>query len=172
MCKPPEDTDDKTRTFKDPTNNDIISEMSKKHNAKGSEIKIKWAVNMYTQWKVDRIKSSDVAQEIKNADLSCFYSFTQHDLYYALSRFIGEVKEYDGCDYPPNTIREIIIMIQMYLQKNSILWKLLDHPDFNTLKKVVDNTMKERTALGLGVRKSCDIISLESCCWELWNIIS
>ena len=40
------------------------------------------------------------------------------------------------------------------------MWKLLDHPEFNTLRNVVDNTLKERTSQGLSVRKSYDIIPL------------
>ena len=88
---------------------------------------------MYNQWRFDRLKLPDVACEIKNADLNSLYTFTQQDLSYFLSRFIREIKRCDGCDYPPNTIHEIIIMIQMFLQKNSVLWKLFDHPEFNTL---------------------------------------
>ena len=48
----------------------------------------------------------------------------------------------------------------MFLSKNSIRWKLLDQPEFLNLRNVLDNTMKERTASGLGVRRSSDIISL------------
>ena len=61
----------------------------------------------------------------------------------------------------PKTIRELVIMIQMYLYKNSIFLKLLDQPQFLTLRNVVGNTMKERHSAGLGVRKSSDIISLD-----------
>ena len=48
----------------------------------------------------------------------------------------------------------------MYLHKNSVRWKLLDHPDFDNLCNVVDNTMHERAAMGLGLRQSSNIISL------------
>ena len=76
------------------------------------------------------MQSVAVPEQIRSADLKSLSSFTQADLCFSLSRFIHEVKRHDGGDYPPNTIREIIIMIQMYLQKNSIMWKLFDHLEF------------------------------------------
>ena len=63
-------------------------------------------------------------------------------------------------NYPPNTLHEIIIVIQMYFNEHSIYWKLLDEADFVYFKNVVDNTMKERHAEGLGVRQSSEIISI------------
>ena len=50
----------------------------------------------------------------------------------------------------------------MYLHKNAIRWKLLDHPEFQSLRNVVDNAIKERTAMGLGLKKSSEIISLSN----------
>ena len=52
-------------------------------------------------------------------------------------------------------------MIQMYLHENAILWKLLDDVEFVSLRNVLDNLMKQRTAEGLGVRVSSNVISLE-----------
>ena len=101
-----------------------------------------------------------VMPQIRKSDLSFVDQFEKSDLCYALSRFIREVRRIDGYDFPPNSIREIIIMIQMYLQQSGIYWKLFDDPEFSTLHNIVDNTMKERMAKGMGVRSSCEIISL------------
>ena len=98
--------------------------------------------------------------EIVDANLDLVGSFTKSDLCFAMCRFVREVKKIDGSEYPPNTIREIVLMIQMHLHQNEIYWKLLDDPVFLCLRNVVDNTMKERHAQGLGVRKSSEIISL------------
>lgn len=57
-------------------------------------------------------------------------------------------------------LQEITVMIQINLNKNAVRWKLLDHPEFQSLHDVVDNTVKERTAIGLGVHKSSNIIYL------------
>ena len=125
-----------------------------------SKRKIKWAVAMFCAWRKTRMRASNVPKEIKKCDLNCLSLFTQSDLAFTLSRFIREVKKLDNSDYPPNTLREIIIMIQMYLHQNAVYWKMLDHPEFVNLHNVFDNTMRERTAIGLGVRRSSDIISL------------
>ena len=99
-------------------------------------------------------------KEILQANLEVLYTFTESDLCFVLLRFIREVKKLDGTEYPPNTVRELIIMIQMYLHENSIYWKLLDNSAFASLRNVVDNTMKERHGMGLGVHRSSDVISL------------
>ena len=51
-------------------------------------------------------------------------------------------------------------MIQMHLHQNRVYWKLLDEDAFKDLRNIVDNTMKDRHARGLGAHQSCDIISL------------
>ena len=49
----------------------------------------------------------------------------------------------------------------MHLYQNGIYWKLLDGEAFHGLRNVLDNLMKQRTAMGLGVRQPSTIISLE-----------
>ena len=51
-------------------------------------------------------------------------------------------------------------MLQMHLHQNMMYWKVLDDQEFLTLHNVLNNTMKERTARGLGVRQSASIITL------------
>ena len=51
-------------------------------------------------------------------------------------------------------------MVQMYLHENTLFWKLLDGDEFMCLRNVVDNTMKERHAMGLGIKQSSEVISL------------
>ena len=101
-----------------------------------------------------------VPPEIRNTDLDFVQYFQKHDLSYALSRFITEVKKVDNSEFPGKSLHEIMIMIQMHLQQNGIYWKLLDEAEFIELRNILDNTMKARHTQGLGIRKSCDIISL------------
>ena len=100
------------------------------------------------------MRETFVSHQIVREDLSFVRTFDQVELSFALSRFVTEVKKLDNTDYPPNTIRELIIMIQMHLHQNGIYWKLLDGDN------VLDNLMKQRTAMGLGVRQSSTIITL------------
>ena len=151
----------KKRVFKAPQNEDKITEMSYKSFAYESKRKIRWAVTMYDQWRVGRMKELLVSLQIRRSDMSFVNDFSKQDLCYAMSRFIREVKKVDNSDFPPNSLREIVIVIQMHLHQKGVYWKLLDDSEFVGLRNILDNTMKERTAQGLGVRKSCDIISLE-----------
>ena len=40
-----------------------------------------------------------------------------------------------------------MIMVQMFLHRNNVFWKLLDDSEFVTLRNVLDNTMKECCAM-------------------------
>ena len=119
-----------------------------------------WAVTMCNEWRQNRLAQPGTERQIIDANLELLQSFGPGDLCFALSRFIREVCKIDGNEFPPKTVREIIVMIQMYLHENSIYWKLLDQVEFISLRNVVDNTMKERHAMGLDVRQSSDIISI------------
>ena len=120
-----------------------------------------WAVNMYCDWRRNRLRQPLVVPQIINADLDRVGTFAKSDLCYSMSRFIREVKKLDGSEYPPNTVRDLVLMVQMYLHENSMFWKLLDQAEFMALHNVLDNTMKQRHGEGLGVCKSSDIITLD-----------
>ena len=152
----------KKRSFKEPQCDFVIDNYSHKEFAPQSKRKIKWAVGMYNEWREQRLMEKNVHNAIKLCDLDHLGTFTKRDLAYSLVRFVREIKKIDGSDYPPNTLREILIMIQMYLHQNDVFWKILDHAEFVTLCNVLDNTMCERTVMGLGVKVSSDIISLEN----------
>ena len=150
----------KGRVFKDPVNDDSIQVMSRKVFAPQSRKKMKWAMNLYSEWRANRIGNPGVSSCIVNANLDRFDSFTKGELAYSLCRFVREVRKLNGTENPPNTIREIVVMIQMFLHQNGINWKLLEGDEFLSLRNVVDNTMKERHALGMGVKNSSEVISL------------
>ncbi len=63
-------------------------------------------------------------------------------------RFIAEVKKLNGQEYPPKTLYEIIVCVQMHLESQGIFWKLIDDGDFVNVKFALDNVMKKQTALG------------------------
>ena len=110
----------KKRRFKQPENEAVINDFSSKKFAQNSNNKIKWAVNLYCEWHANRLKQFCSDVEIVRCDLDKLNQFTKSDMSFALSRFIREIKKFNGDDYPLNTLREIIIMIQMYLHKNNV----------------------------------------------------
>ena len=149
----------KKRCYKKSEDPDKINELSHKNFAAESKRKIRWAVNLYDDWRNTRIGDGCDLQ-IKKANLNALFSFGKQELAYSLIRFVTEIKRIDGKDYPPQTLRQIVIMIQMYLNENGIYWKLIDDLKFVQLRNVLDNIMKERTSAGLGVRQSSSIISM------------
>ena len=151
----------KKRKFKEPQCDYVMNSVSHKDFAPQGKHKIKWAVNMYVDWRNQRMKCENCPNEIMFADLDRLGMFTQNDLAFSLARFIREIKKLDDSEYSPNTLGEILIMIQMYLHQNDVFWKVLDHAEFVTLRNVLDNMMHEHTVLGLGVKNSSEIISLE-----------
>ena len=151
----------KKREYKLPKFDGIINNFSKKQFAPQSKWKIKWVVNLYDDWRQNRIVSTWPCMQIVRADINKVNELYKDDLSFALSRFVREVKKINGEDYPPNMVRELVIMIQTHLHENGLYWHLLEHAELVNLWNVVDNTMKERHAMGLGVKKSACVISLE-----------
>ena len=98
---------------------------------------MRWAVNMYSDWRRSRIGYVNCPEQIIKANLELLHTFDQSDMCYSLSRFITEIRRLDGNEYPPNTLREIVVCIQMFLHENMVLWKLLDNPQFIALRNVL-----------------------------------
>ena len=142
----------KSKSYNRPDSDDVINKLIQRKFAMQSKKKMNWCVGMYDQWRSNRLLDAYVPDQIRRANLNALSTFSAGDLEYSLCRFVREVKKVDGSDFPPNTIRDLVILVQMHLNENSIYWKLLDGHKFSSLRNVVDNTMKERTAMGLGVR--------------------
>ena len=80
-----------------------------------------------------------------------------------MCRFIAEVKKKKGeGEFPGRTLYQLCVAIQSYLKKNKIMWKLVDSPDFNNLRTVLDNVMKQRAEQNIGtVTRQAQLISYE-----------
>ncbi len=93
---------------------------------------------------------------IHRLDLSDCSKLLKQDLSFCLTRFVTEVKKLNRENYPPHTVYQMIICIQMYLEAQKLHWQLLnkEDPEFVDLYYAVNNLMKECT--------SSDIITLES----------
>ena len=143
FCEGGFDKKKQLRKFKESTNEVVRDRCSRKIFAPESRHKMKWAVNLYSDWCKYRLSLQTQPVEISHVDLNVLCQFSEDDLCFTLSWFIQEIKRIDGSDYPPNTLREVIIMIQMFLNKHNVFWKLLEYPKFLTLRNIIDNTMKE-----------------------------
>ena len=83
----------KTRIFKQPEMDEVIVSASKKKFAPLSRTKIKWATNMFNQWRISRISQGTAADQIIRCNLENVTDVSKEDLCYALSRFIREARE-------------------------------------------------------------------------------
>ena len=69
----------KMRIFKEPENDSDIASVSNKVFAKESQRKIKWAVNLYCQWRSNRIVKPFCPNQIIKANLDDLLGFSQFD---------------------------------------------------------------------------------------------
>ena len=124
--------------------------------------KLNWAVKAYNEWRSVRLESS-YNENIFHANLSDLNNLSDTCLAESLCYFIPEVTKSKGeglC--PAKTLYQIIIAIQKYLNVNKIGWKLIDGSKFENVEIVLDNVMKERTALNIGnLKKQANLITFE-----------
>lgn len=78
---------------------------------------------------------------------------SKDEICYSMSRFVCEIKKKNGEEYPAETLYELVISIQLYLEMHGRELKLLDDPAFSQLAHTLDNTMKERTRAGFRVKR-------------------
>ena len=137
---------------------------------KKTEAKVKWAVSAYNDWRNNRLYNFQYDVGIYYADLNNLETLEKNNLQHALCHFLPEVTKVKGDGmYPGSTLYQMVVAIQKYLNINKINWKLIDDVEFSDLKIVLDNLMKERTALNVGVtKKQAQVISYkdEQNLWE------
>ncbi len=142
------------RVYKDPVSEQELDKLSHKSFADDTHRKLRWAVNMYEEWRVQQNKNPDL--NMITASLFNVGTLNKANLSYGLCRFLSEVTKVNGEDFPGKTLYEILISIQIYLKMKGLHWKLVDDQDFVNVKFTLDNLMKQRTREGLGqhVRKA------------------
>ena len=140
-----------------------INELKKIKLKKRSEAKVKWAVNAYTEWRDARLGNGPFDQNICDANLNDLSKINVTNLEYSLCRFVPEVSKSRGDGpYPGKTLYQMIVAIQKFLQLNKYNWKLIHGQQFEELRVVLDNVMKERCADNVGnVKRQADLISYE-----------
>ncbi len=138
------------QSFKDPRSEDEMKLMSHKKFAQETHKKIQWVVNMYHSWHVARNRNPDMVPI--SVDLDRPETITKQGLSYALCHFITKIKKINGEEYPPKTIYEMVICIQMFLETHGLFWKILDDKDeeFIKLRYTYDNLIKEHAKSGMG----------------------
>ena len=121
--------------------------MSKRYAAK----RVKWAVKNYTEWRQHAIgDDADCNPRLFSADIHDVKSLDKVSFAFAVCKFITEVIKLNVEGYPPNTLKELVYCIQMFLHAKQVFWYLLDCSDvvFLDMYYVLDNEMKCHTSEG------------------------
>lgn len=129
--------------------------------ATSTERKVKWAVDLFNEWKTQRNIVADADPTLSPIHPS-LDEMTKDELNYSLSRFICEIKKKNGDEYPGETLHEIVICMQLHFELTNKSYKFLSDPDFLQIKNTLDGQMKHRAKSGLGgQRKQAGIITIE-----------
>ncbi len=135
--------------------------LEQKHFAKNTEAKILWASKLYKDWWFQRVKMPDCDPQIRWCNLDALNTLNRSNLCVALCRFVSEIRRQDRCEFPGQTLYQITIMLQLYLEKRGFDFKLIDDREMVKFCTVLDNLMKVRARQGIGRKESSDPISLE-----------
>ena len=149
---------------------DRINKLKEIELKKKVQSQVDWAVGAYVDWRNERLRTYNYDFGIYMADLLNLNELTKENLCYSLCRFLPEVTKQRGEGlYPGRTLYQMLVAIQKYLVVYKIMWKLVEGPDFQDARTVVDNISKERTKANVGVlRRQASVISYENEN-ELWE---
>ena len=157
----------KTFRFKKASTDEELDELSGKKFSVNTARKISWAIELFRDWKNERMKDPDHPTEIMWCSLED-KTLNKAHLCRTLCSFVNEVRRKDGKEYPGKTLYDLVLCVQFYLEQKGIFWKLIDGEEFMRLKFTLDNLMKKRCAERLGGTMSSDPISFgqEEVLWE------
>ena len=149
-----------------PLTDEEIEELKCRKYTENTGKKIDWGCNAYNQWRETSIETSGVncGKSIVEADLTKPNELQKRSLRNSLYKFISQIHKYNNEDYPPKSLKELIISIQMYLKTKRVEWHLLNENDeiFVDLYNVTDNVMKACRKKGFGIIS----LELENQMWE------
>jgi hypothetical protein len=154
-----------------------ISDGEREKNSKSrfstkTELKSKWAVNLFNSWLRNRREKYAYRSDIRTVEGELL-TMDSDTLNYSLGAFITEIRKENGDDYRGNTLYEIIIAIQHHLRENGRLITLMDDAEFEGMRNMLDKKMKDLASSGIGMdKKQSEVISManEDEMWEK-NII-
>ena len=122
------DCEDSGARFSKPLADEDVEKLLKKDIPKNTGKTVQWAVNLYDQWRIARncsIVKDDTLREVMKVLPSRLESQSVEEINYGISRFVHEIKRVDGGDYPPKTIRQIVLLLQMHLIEHGKNFRLL-----------------------------------------------
>ena len=104
-----------------------LKELQEKQIKRQSLAKIQWGVRAFQEWRMHKLQElGNYDPIVFETDLENVEGLIPSNLCHALCMFIPEVmKVKDGAPYPGQTLYQLIIAIQRYLNEKGIGWKLI-----------------------------------------------
>ena len=110
----------KLRTFHK-ISSQCLEQLKTKTTKKRSEHKMLWGFKAYQDWRQSRINGCEQLDiKIFDANLENLSTVTKENLKHSLSVFIAEVKKVNGDDFPGQTLYQLVVSIQHYLNEHNI----------------------------------------------------
>ena len=150
------------RRFKQ-ISDDKMKQLQQEQVKRRTYAKVQWAINAFNEWRNTRISTPELFDvRVYETDMDRVDLLEKDSFEYTMCKFIAEVtKVKDGADYPGNTLYQMCVSIQKYLNLKGKTWKLVEGGQFIQLRTVLDNLMKERAMAQIGtVKRQASVISL------------
>ncbi len=145
--------------FKKPSSPSVLEELGKKSFALSTEREIRWAVDLYKNWRWSCISVSAPEVDVREGDIDGL-NLSKSCLASCLCKFLNEIKRKDGNEFAGKGLYNIVILIQFHLERHGFMWKLVEDPEFKTVRFTVDNLMKQRCADWVSMCTSATVISM------------
>ncbi len=154
--------------FKTPTDEATLAGLGTKTFAQNTEKKMLWAATLYRKWWYRRCQQEACPYAISVLNIENGSKLVKVHFQTALCCFVNEVWRKDEKEFLGETLKQIVIMIQLYLEKQGVQMKLIDDPDMAKFRNTLDNVMKRQAADGLSHKESSLSIDLadENLLWE------
>ncbi len=132
-CETKSDDTPRQFRFKKATSNAELDQLSGKKFALNTDRKITWAVDLFNNWRDERMKDPDCPTEILWCSLKD-PTLNKAHLCRTLCSFVNEVRRKDRQEYPGKTLYDLVLCLQFHLEKKGMFWKLIDDEEFVQLK--------------------------------------
>lgn len=117
-----------------------------------------WAYNTFQKWISSRNNNRLVTEKL----MTSLEASSVEDMNKFMSYFICETRKVDGNLYPAKTLLSLVMGLQGYLKSKGVIINILNSPDFENTRAVLDLEMKRITQEGVGVQcKQADVFTPE-----------
>ncbi|CAC5385968.1 unnamed protein product [Mytilus coruscus] len=143
--------------FTAPVSDEDIEKLISSQTNANTKKNTKWSIGVFNEWRIARSKHGDNIADIHMLEAA--------EMNHWLQRFVIEVRNKKGEEYPPKSLYSIICGLLRYCKdmnvndKNFLEEKYLR---FVTFRRVLDSRMKELLSKGFGTKvKRADPLSLQ-----------